>query len=65
MSRTLTATIERRDDLYVALYSDFDVVTQGPSVAEARKVLGEAPKRFFEREPLKEQERRHGALAYL
>jgi predicted RNase H-like HicB family nuclease len=65
MSRTLTAIIEREDDLYVALCPEFDVVSQGSSVAEARENLEEALELFFEYAPLEEQERRRGALAYL
>ena len=58
MSRAFTAIIEREDDLYVALCPEFDVVSQGKSVAEARENLQEVLELFFEHAPLEEQERR-------
>jgi predicted RNase H-like HicB family nuclease len=48
MTRTLTATIWREDDGYVALCSELDIASQGDSVEEARKNLKEAVELFFE-----------------
>lgn len=42
MNTTLTAVIEREDDLYVALCPEFDVVSQGATVREAREPAGGA-----------------------
>lgn len=65
MSRTLTAIIEREDDLYIALCPEFDVVSQGSSVAEARENLQEALELFFEHAPPEEQERRYRPEVYI
>ena len=65
MSRTLTAIIEREDDLYVALCPEFGVVSQGTSVAAARANLQEALELFFEHAPLEEQERRYRSEVYV
>ena len=59
MNRTLTAIIEREDDLFVALCPEFDIASQGTSVSEARKNLQEALELFFEEAPIEEQERRY------
>ena len=59
MNRTLTAIIEREDELFVALCPEFDIASQGASVSEARKNLQEALELFFEEAPLEEQERRY------
>ncbi len=48
MTRTLTATIWREDDGYVALCSELDIGSQGDSVEEARTNLKEAVELFFE-----------------
>lgn len=48
MTRTLTATIWREDDGYVALCSELDIASQGDSVEEARANLKEAVELFFE-----------------
>ena len=48
MTRTLTATIWREDDGYVALCSELDIASQGDSVEEARSNLKEAVELFFE-----------------
>jgi predicted RNase H-like HicB family nuclease len=48
MTRTLTATIWREGDGYVALCSELDIASQGDSVEEARKNLKEAVELFFE-----------------
>ena len=65
MSRTLTAIIEREDDLYVALCPEFDVVSQGSSVSEARDNLREALELFFEHAPPEEQKRRYRSEIYV
>ncbi|HEU4597249.1 MAG TPA: type II toxin-antitoxin system HicB family antitoxin [Pyrinomonadaceae bacterium] len=48
MTRTLTATIWREEDGYVALCSELDIASQGDSVEEARANLREAVELFFE-----------------
>ncbi|MBA2647744.1 MAG: type II toxin-antitoxin system HicB family antitoxin [Pyrinomonadaceae bacterium] len=48
MIRTLTATIRREDDGYVALCSELDIASQGESIEEARTNLKEAVELFFE-----------------
>ena len=65
MNRTLTAIIEREDDLFVALCPEFDIASQGASVSEARKNLQEALELFFEEAPLEEQERCYRAEVYV
>ena len=44
----MTALIERGGDGYVALCPEYDVASQGDSVAEARSNLIEAVELFFE-----------------
>jgi predicted RNase H-like HicB family nuclease len=48
MTRTLTATIWREDDGFVALCSELDIASQGNTVEEARGNLKEAVELFFE-----------------
>jgi predicted RNase H-like HicB family nuclease len=48
MTQTLTATIWREDDGYVALCPEPDIASQGESVEEARRNLKEAAELFFE-----------------
>jgi predicted RNase H-like HicB family nuclease len=48
MTRTLTATIWREDDGFVALCAELDVASQGETVEEARANLREAVELFFE-----------------
>ncbi|MGI8566487.1 MAG: type II toxin-antitoxin system HicB family antitoxin [Pyrinomonadaceae bacterium] len=48
MTRTLTATIRREDDGYVALCSELDIASQGESIQEARANLKEAVELFLE-----------------
>ncbi|MDQ3651312.1 MAG: type II toxin-antitoxin system HicB family antitoxin [Acidobacteriota bacterium] len=48
MTRTLTATIRREDDGYVALCSELDIASQGESIEEARANLKEAVELFLE-----------------
>jgi predicted RNase H-like HicB family nuclease len=48
MTRTLTATIWREDDGFVALCSELDIASQGNMVEEARSNLKEAVELFFE-----------------
>lgn len=47
-TQRLTAIIEREDDGFVALCPEFDVVSQGASIEEARSNLVEALTLFFE-----------------
>ncbi len=65
VNRTLTAVIEREEDLYVALCPEFDVVSQGASVREARENLREALDLFLEEAPPEEQERRYRPEVYV
>lgn len=46
--KELTAIIEREGDGYVALCPEFDVVSQGDSIEEARANLIEALELFYE-----------------
>ena len=48
MRRTLTATIRREDDGFVALCPELDVASQGDSIEEARANLREAVELFLE-----------------
>ncbi|MFL6468549.1 MAG: type II toxin-antitoxin system HicB family antitoxin [Pyrinomonadaceae bacterium] len=48
MHRTLTATIWREDNGYVALCPELDIASQGDTVEEARSNLREAVELFFE-----------------
>jgi len=48
MTRTLTATIRREDDGFVALCPELDVASQGDSIEEARANLKEAVELFLE-----------------
>jgi predicted RNase H-like HicB family nuclease len=47
-TRSLTAIIERDDDLWVALCPELDIASQGSTVEEARANLREAIELFFE-----------------
>ena len=47
MTRTLTATIRREDDGFVALCPELDVASQGYSIEEARSNLKEAVEMFL------------------
>lgn len=46
-TREITAVIEREGDGYVALCSDLDIASQGPTIEEARRNLAEAVELFF------------------
>ena len=48
MTKTLTATIWREDDGFVALCNELDVASEGETVEEARSNLTEAVELFFE-----------------
>ena len=58
MLRRLTALIERRGDVYVALCPEFDIASQGSTLEEARSNLTEALSLFFETADASEIERR-------
>lgn len=47
-AQRLTAIIEREDDGFVALCPEFDIVSEGASIEEARTNLAEALTLFFE-----------------
>jgi predicted RNase H-like HicB family nuclease len=51
MTRTLTSTIWREDDGFVALCSELDIASQGNTVEEARSNLKEAVELFVETAP--------------
>ena len=58
-----TAIIEREDDAFVALCSEFDIASQGMSIEEARANLIEALQLFFETADRSEITRRfHGEV---
>jgi len=60
MNRQLTAIIEREGDGYVALCPEVDVASQGATIDEARRNLGEALELFFEvASPAEIEERWH------
>ena len=65
MSRHFTAIIEREDDGYVATCPEFDVASQGETVAEARANLQEAVELFLESASPDEIERRLGGEVYV
>ena len=48
MTRTLTATIRRENDGFVALCPELDIAGQGDSIEEARANLKEAVELFLE-----------------
>ncbi|MDI6752359.1 MAG: type II toxin-antitoxin system HicB family antitoxin [bacterium] len=48
MNRQLTAIIEREGNGYVSLCPEVDVASQGDTIDEARRNLGEALELFFE-----------------
>jgi predicted RNase H-like HicB family nuclease len=58
MLRRLTAVIEREGDGYVAICPEFDLVSQGTTVEEARSNLTEALTLFFETAHASEIDRR-------
>ena len=65
MTQTLTATIWREEDGYVALCSELDIVSQGDSVEEARLNLKEAVELFFETASSDEVTRRFNSEIYI
>jgi predicted RNase H-like HicB family nuclease len=58
MSRQITAIIERKDDNYVALCTQFDIASQGDTIAEARANLADAIELFLETASAEEISRR-------
>lgn len=48
MQKQLTAIIEREGDGYVSLCPEFDIVSQGDTIEQARENLREALELFFE-----------------
>jgi predicted RNase H-like HicB family nuclease len=61
--RFLTAIIEREDDLYVALYPEFEIASQGGSVEGALTNLGQAVDLFLQSADGREvRERRRGHI---
>ena len=65
MTRTLTATIWREGDGFVALCSELDIASQGDTVEEARANLKEAVELFFETAHSDEVARRLQAEIYI
>lgn len=58
MYKKLTAIIEREGNGYVSLCPEVDVASQGDTIDEARRNLGEALELFFETASPKEIEER-------
>ena len=48
MQRSLTAIIEKEEEMYVATCPEIDIASQGNSIEEAKKNLQEAIELFFE-----------------
>jgi predicted RNase H-like HicB family nuclease len=63
--RQLTAVIEREGDGYVATCPEFDIVSQGGTVEEARHNLVEAVEGFFEVASASEVRRRLKTETYV
>ena len=63
MTRTLTATIWREDNGYVALCSELDIASQGGTVEEARANLKEAVELFLETASRDETARRFNLVS--
>ncbi len=60
VTKELTAIIEREGDGYVGLCPELDIASQGDTVEEARRNLGEAVELFFETaDPTEVQRRLH------
>jgi predicted RNase H-like HicB family nuclease len=64
-TKELTAIIEREGDGYVALCPELDIASQGASVEEARRNLGEAVELFFETADASEVQRRLHTEVYV
>ena len=65
MKKTLTATIWREDDGFVALCNELDIASQGDTIEEARANLTEAVELFFETASPTEIEQRLTAEIYI
>lgn len=65
MTRSLTAIIEAEDDGYVAVCPEFDIASQGDTIAEARANLTEALQLFLETAPADEVQRRRKSELYV
>lgn len=65
MSRQFTAIIEREDDGYVATCPEFDIASEGDTVAEARSNLKEAVELFLETASNEEIDRRLAGEVYV
>ncbi|HEX7998365.1 MAG TPA: type II toxin-antitoxin system HicB family antitoxin [Pyrinomonadaceae bacterium] len=65
MTRTLTATIWREDDGFVALCNELDIASQGDSIEEARANLKEAIELFLETAHPKEIDQRLNSEIYI
>ena len=65
MTKTLTATIWREDDGFVALCNELDIASQGETVEEARANLTEAVELFFETASQTEVEQRLTQEVYI
>ena len=61
----LTAVIHREDDMYVSLCPELDVASQGKSVEEALRNLGEAVELFLETADSSEAESRFRTEVYV
>jgi predicted RNase H-like HicB family nuclease len=65
MTRTLTATIRRENDGFVALCPELDIASQGDSIEEARANLKEAVELFLESAHPNEVNERLNAEVYV
>jgi predicted RNase H-like HicB family nuclease len=65
MTKTLTATIRREDDGFVALCNELDIASEGETVEEARANLTEAVELFFETASQTEIEQRLSQEIYI
>jgi predicted RNase H-like HicB family nuclease len=65
MTRTLTATIWREDDGFVALCHELDIASQGDSIEEARANLKEAVELFLETAHQNEIDQRLNSEIYI
>ena len=65
VTHKLTAVIEREGEWYVALCPEFDVVSQGSTVEEARAMLSEAVQLFLETASPEEIQQRFHSEVYV
>jgi len=54
MKQTVSVHIQKEEDMFVALCTDFDIASQGTTISEARDNLKEALEVFLETASLEE-----------